>query len=112
MNTYKYKSQWGGKTHNVVLAALNYENNGTLAVEMVVVKKGKPVESYGVITVNIDDIGATDTMAFVDTNNMGRDIVEWLEENGIAKRTGFYGMSGYCTYPLMQFDLRKLQTDL
>ena len=48
--------------------------------------------------------------AFVDTNNnAGMD--RWLEKNGIAKFTGVYGRSGFCTYPLMRFNLDKIDKE-
>ena len=45
---------------------------------------------------------------FVDTNNCPW-VVDFLESNGFGKRTGIFGESGYCEYPLMTFDIKKLQ---
>ncbi len=41
---------------------------------------------------------------FVDTNNL-EGIDSWLAENGIAEHTGISARSGFCTYPLMKFNL-------
>jgi hypothetical protein len=41
-------------------------------------------------------------LAFLDTNNCPW-VEEFLEENHIAKRTGIFAPSGFCTYPLYEF---------
>ncbi len=46
--------------------------------------------------------------SFVDENNNPW-VVEFLESNGFAKRTGISIGSGYCQYPLMEFNIKKLQ---
>lgn len=84
----------------VTLSAEKYTKNNTLAVVM----HYEDMDGDDVITVNIPGGPQGDTLAFVDTNNMP-DIVKWLTENGIAWETGIVGRSGYCAYPLMEFDL-------
>ena len=46
--------------------------------------------------------------AFVDTNNMP-ELEDFLVENGIAEFTGLEQKSGYCSYPLYQFDVEKMR---
>ena len=84
----------------VTLSAEKYSANNTLAVVMYY----KEMDEEDVITVNIPGGPQSDTLAFVDTNNIP-DIARWLTENRIAWETGIIGRSGYCAYPLMEFDL-------
>ena len=75
-------------------------------------------EPYCTATVFLDDTIGNDTImpkgcAFIDTNNLP-DMEEMLIEAGIAepyKRFGepVMGYSGFCAYPLMQFNLEKLK---
>lgn len=46
--------------------------------------------------------------SFVDSNNYPW-AVGFLERNGFGKRTGISIGSGYCQYPLVKFDIKKLQ---
>lgn len=81
--------------YKVVLSAHKYVKNNVLAVLM----------TY-IVTVNLPGYMPDENCAFVDTNNMP-DILHWLTENGLATDTGLAGVNGYCTYPLMKFDLEK-----
>ena len=85
----------------VVLRKLTYGNNNTIAIQMI----GKDDEElYGTVTVNLSSPLQSDTLAFVDCNNMPG-IEKWLQKNGIAISLGFSQRSGFCTYPLMMFTL-------
>ena len=86
----------------VTLSAEKYFANNTLAVVM----HYKDMDAIDIVTVNIPGGPQDDKLAFVDINNMP-DIVKWLTENGIAWETGIVGKSGYCAYPLMEFDLES-----
>lgn len=86
----------------VTLSAEKYSSNNALAVVMYY----EDMDEEDVITVNIPGGTQSDTLAFVDTNNMP-DIVKWLTENEIARETGIVARSGYCAYPLMEFDLES-----
>lgn len=94
------------ENYKIVLRKDTYMNNGTLAVLMVVIYDNGEEEIWSDLTVNIfdSDIMATDKMAFIDTNNNGDDIIQWLVDNGIGHPTGHNGRSGYCVYPLFKFD--------
>ena len=107
-----YKLEKYGETYQIVLRKGQYNSNNTLAVEMVLVNsKGKMTEPWNMLTTNINDsdILASETNAFVDTNNNGNEIIGWLEENGIAQRTGMYGFSGWRSYPLVRFNEQALK---
>lgn len=62
-------------------------------------------EPWSDITVNIPGTIAPVGTAFIDTNNNPW-AEDFLMENGIAKPTGATGHSGYCTYPLYEFDMK------
>lgn len=109
MKIYKLKA-YGG-TYKIALRKGTYNSNETLAVEMVLVNsKGKMAEPWNMLTVNINgsDIYANDIHAFIDTNNNGNEIVDWLVENDIAERTNISGNSGWCVYPLVKFKQQAL----
>lgn len=109
MTTYSYTNCVGEKI-KVKLGKTSYRNNDTLAVLLLQVLDNGEEEDYGVLTVNISDsdILADDTQAFIDTNNMGEEIINWLVKNKIAMKTPFIGRSGFCTYPLMSFTKEAL----
>ena len=50
-------------------------------------------------------------MAYVDTNNIP-EIDRWLVENGIAEDTGVSPVSGFCSFPLLQFNQVKEEVTL
>jgi hypothetical protein len=83
------------------LHTTTYRNNGTLAVYAT---EGN--EDFADITVNLPDsmFVCDEKTAFVDTNNCPW-AEKFLKENGIAKPTGDYGHSGWCSYPLYEFNL-------
>lgn len=108
MKTYKLEKY--GETYEIALLKGKYANNDTLAIEMVVVENGEIVEEWNMLTTNIGESNmfANDTMAFVDTNNNGNEIIKWLTKNKIAKKTDIYGRSGFCSYPLIEFNEKVL----
>lgn len=104
MKYYEVKSY--GKTYNVRIVASKYANNKTLALSLIT-EKGEP---FANLTVNIKDsmIWADETTAFVDTNNCPW-AEEFIAENKLGKYMGIRGASGFCTYPLYKFNLKKLK---
>lgn len=86
------------------LVAESYLNNGSLAV-IAIEESG---EEFDTITVNLPFGDADDTHAYIDTNNCPW-AKEMLKKHKSAKPTGEYGHSGFCTYPLYEFDLSKFQ---
>ncbi len=62
------------------------------------------------LTVNINQEQSAKNnkaLAFVDTakNPWAK---QFIQHYGLGKPTGFFGISGYCTYPEYEFDLEKL----
>lgn len=109
MKTLTYKNPWGTE-YQVLFEIGNYQNNNRLFVGLFCYDKDyEDFAPYGGITTNIAWPVSRENCSFVDTNNMGKNIVSWLEENGFAKRTGVIGESGFCSYPEMEFDLNKIK---
>ena len=101
MATY-YKLNAYGETYNVRPVRSHYIDNNSIAV-MLIEDTG---EEFAVITVNIADTDflGDETHAFIDTNNCPW-AIDFLTDNNIATAEGYYGISGYCTYPLFTFNL-------
>jgi len=79
----------------VTLQKDEYRNNGTLAVSM----NDKDGELYGVLTVNLNHPMQSESMAFLDENNMPG-IGKWIERHKLGVFTGVKASSGFCVYPL------------
>ena len=62
------------------------------------------------ITVCLDDSRLEPNQSYVDTNNCPW-APEWIEENGLGRNTGKRARSGYCTYPLYEFDMLRIQKE-
>lgn len=96
-----------GPTTPVTVRFTKYSNNNTLAVQLICAKA--PWETYASITVNLGGSGnpfagmQSNKHAFVDTNNCPW-VQEFLEDNHIAKFTGWLAPSGFCEYPLYEFN--------
>lgn len=102
------RTKIGGPTTPVTVRFTKYPSNNTLAVQLI--EATSPWCVFATITVNLQgtlfefDRHQDETKyAYLDTNNCPW-VEQFLEENGIAKHTGFFGLSGYCTYPLYEFD--------
>lgn len=92
----------GYEKYNITLAFEKYRNNNTLAVEAYD-EDGEPLT---VITVNLPGGKADTTHQYVDTNN-NPEIEKFLVDNNIAHPTGDIGISGFCTYPLYEFNITE-----
>lgn len=95
-----------GTTEQVEVEAGACRNDGSLYVALTAVGDGYP-EPYGNVTVNLEQ-KIPPYCAFVDTNNMP-EAEDFLVNNGLASFTGLVQESGYCTYPLYQFNAEKLR---
>lgn len=110
MNVKFYDLEMYGKTYKVYLRKGHYLSNNTIAVEIVAVDSDGFEEIFGSLTRNIacDYRLANDTMQFIDTNNLGNGIANWLVKNNIAKPTGRAWPSGHCIYLLYEFTKESL----
>lgn len=89
MKTYDYKGQ------KVYLQKGEYRNNDTLAVLMF----KEDGELYGNVTVNLNHPLQSDTLAFLDENNLPG-IGKWITKKKLGIFMGVNARSGFCTYPL------------
>ena len=98
--------------HEDVICVPRKYQGGELAIEMISLADGIPVESFAVLTVNLDCYtGAktqSDTRAYVDTNNNDHwGCRDFIMKYGLGKPTGQLTLSGFCIYPLYEFNLNK-----
>ena len=95
-----------GKEHPMSFALNRYCDNGNLYVGLVTHENGY-AESWQNLSVNL---GKTldDNYVYIDINNNGREIINWLCENGLGWLTGAERRSGFCVYPEFEFNMEKL----
>ena len=105
---YKAIIDFGGGCiveRNLRLQADTYIRGGGLAI-VAFERNGEP---WSDITVNLPGYFPEYGTAFIDTNNN-----PWAEaflvEHDIAEPTAYFGHSGFCSYPLYKFDMKKFKT--
>lgn len=101
----------GNKTYTVSVIPTYYRDNLSLAIELSC-KIGNDWEPYGSLTTNLGDNPGLNN-AYVDTNNMGTDILDWIKKNNLGEPTGRMKKSGFCQYPEVHFNeeiLKKFDT--
>ena len=102
-----------GKNHPMTFYTSTYAKNGNLYVGLATHIEGYPAP-WSDLTVNLS-VKCQENCAFIDTNNNqdysgnGDDIIDWLESNGLGKRTGRMQISGFCVYPEFEFNMEKLK---
>ena len=103
MKKYYYiKNIYTGKKTRVWFERDTYANNNALYIGMMC--KDGP---YSDVTVNLPNYRIGKNDAFVDTNN-NPGIDKWLYKRGIAKPSLVLGISGWCAYPMMRFNMDKI----
>lgn len=105
INLYKY-----GSNHPMEFELNNYSNNGNLYVGLITTEDGYPAPWQN-LTVNLG-ISCEPDCAFIDTNNNGEEIIDWLIENNLGKPTGRIKASGWCVYPEFRFNITELTKHL
>lgn len=96
-----------GEKVSLELQVRSYYNGSTLAVKLADWREGHP-EPWNDLTVNLGYFVEKDC-AFINVNNLGEDILPWIEKNGLATPTGRRESSGFVTYPEYRFNAAKLQ---
>ena len=81
---------------------LGYYPNGSFGIALNSWSEGY-AEPWSTLTINLG-YELPPYCAYVDTNNNGEDIVDWIIENNLGELTGDYGYSGFCKYPLVKFN--------
>jgi hypothetical protein len=95
-----------GKDHPISFELANYAENGNLFVGMITHNEGYP-EPWGDLTVNLS-VKCTSNRAYIDTNNNGSEIINWLVQNNLGYATGRLMNSGWCTYTEFEFNMDNL----
>ena len=95
----------------VICVPREYCDGRTLAIEMISVK-GTYHESYAVLTVNLDCYSGrrtqSGTRAYVDTNNNEHwGCLDFIKNNNLGKPLGIQTQSGFCVYPLYEFNVNE-----
>lgn len=110
-----YEIQEHGRKWSITFSRETYQYNGGLAI-MVWNKSDETVngkealEPFAMLTVNLPQYGTPpEGQAFFNANNCSTKLLELVEREEIGRRTGPVAMSGYCEYPLMEFDLKKIE---
>lgn len=106
MARLKYCS-WDRQNIEIALSIEKYANNDNLAIQMWSWENGY-YEPWSMLTVNLDRKCEPDC-AFVDVNNNGNAIVDFLRNNNLASYTGVFEFSGFCVYPQFRFDMDELK---
>jgi hypothetical protein len=111
MEKLNLKNMWGSE-YEISIHTSNYANNGNLYIGMDCwedIGNGEYPEPYGDLTVNLD-IKCKPNCAFIDTNNNGKEIMDWLVANKLGKFTGkWHHNGGFCIYPEFEFDMNEVQ---
>lgn len=94
-----------GENHNITFELANYLENKNLYVGMLV--HHNCIEPWQNLTVNLS-VKCKPNCAYIDTNNNGNEIIDWLEQNGLGFATGNLMPSGWCVYPEFQFNMEAL----
>lgn len=101
LNLIKY-----GAVHPMTFKTSNYADNGNLYVGLIVHEEEYAVP-WSDVTVNLG-VKCKENCAFIDTNNNGTEIIEWLMTHQLGRLTGRMETSGFCVYPEFKFDMKVL----
>lgn len=110
------KLQAWGQENDIAFSIHKYANNGNLAIQMLSwvegcyeggVKLNGYYESWSMLTVNLTR-KCKPNCAFIDINNNGGAIVDWLIANNLGMDTGVFEISGFCIYPMFEFNMDEL----
>ena len=103
MKTFEVKTPYSYEPE-CVLVLNKYANNQHIALS-VWCEDGP----FADITVNLPETKRyPKNFGFVDTNNFPQ-AHRLIEQLGIGKPTGTYAQSGWCYYPLYEFDIDKIK---
>jgi len=96
-----------GKEYKVNLTVASYSQYGNLALQLIHTDDDGYLEPFGFITKNLSNVDKF--QAFLDVNNMpGIEVFVQKYKLGVPK--GTMASSGYCMYPLYEFDEAVLRS--
>lgn len=91
---------------------LTGKNRPLIAIQLHFIDEEMEREPFATLTVNFGEYIGVHNAAYIDTNNLGDSITDWLEEIGAGHKTQFTKQSGFCVYPFFVFDdefLKKIE---
>ena len=97
-----------GRDYPIMFVAEQYEGGNGLCIRMITDADGF-IEPYANLTVSPSNNPTNENCAFVNTNNLGNDIIFWLMDNELGQLTGWWGYSGYCSYPEFEFNMNEVE---
>lgn len=106
-----------GQDREIAFSIDKYANNDNTAIQMWAwvegcyengVKLDGYYEPWSTLTVNLPKRKCKPNCAFIDVNNNG-DIIGWLEKNNLGFETGVFEISGFCIYPMFEFNMDELK---
>lgn len=102
-----------GTEYELAFKLGTYANNNTLAVFVEGREPGDPFfYNFCRLTVNLEDLGATDVRAYLDVNNCPKEIIDMLTEKKFISKPIAYKQSGFVSYPLVLFNIPKWEREL
>lgn len=96
-----------GSDHKITFEIHKYAENDNLAIQMLCWDE-EWAEPWSMLTVNLSK-KCKPNCAFIDINNNGDAIIDWLISNNLGKPTDRLGFSGFCVYPEFEFDMDEVQ---
>ena len=112
----KYKSPWGGE-YEVAFELDNYikGNKGTYLQMWSYNGEYDSWEPETTVTVNLDKTyyhsNDSKDIVYIDEEYCPY-LSDWLAENNLAKLTGRWGFSGYCSYVQMELNRAEIEKHL
>lgn len=113
MSSSRHKEVWmeykcnDGEICKVRPFVASYNSNGNLCLGLEDIDEYGEMSAFGYVTVNTA-ITMPYLCAAIDTNNMGEGVINFLLENDFGEFTGRAVASGYCEFPIFQFNEDKL----
>ena len=95
-----------GNVYPITFEIGKYVTNKNLAIQMIT-ETEYGYEPWSTLTVNLTTKCA-ENCAFIDTNNNGDEIIDWLINNQLGHLTGKMEVSGWCIYPEFAFNMENL----
>lgn len=80
--------------------------NGNLAILLIDAGDDFNGEEFGTLTVNLGPVDPE--YAALDTNNLPS-ALDFCVENGLGTKANIMLSSGFCSYPLVKFDIERLR---
>lgn len=100
-SSFKVETWFG--TYDVFCTTEKYQRPNNLAIQLWEPEEGP----FATLTVNLGR-KLPENQAFVDTNNCPW-AEQFIAQNELGVPVGDFGFSGYCAYPLYEFNLERMK---